>query len=165
MKHKHECRPPAPPWEVVRQNPCMLCGEIGRLLHQQMREGTERAGINPSYRPFIHFLNEHDGVTQLDLVKVTHLAAPTVSVTLQKMEQEGLVTRRIDPEDQRQVLVYITGAGRDLHQKVREQIVKTEQRALSGVTEEERQQLLAILSHMRDNLVGERREGTSHEAD
>lgn len=154
-----------PPWEEMRKNPCMLCSEIGRLLHHQMRECTERAGVNLSYRPFIHFLNEHDGVTQLELVKVTHLAAPTVSVTLQRMEQEGLVTRRTDPGDQRQVLVYITQAGRLLHDKAREQIAKTEEWALRGISPEERQTLLAILSHMRDNLMEEGSIKANHETD
>ena len=164
MKDSHKNHP-HPPWEEMRKNPCMLCGEVSRILHQRMRECSERAGINLSYRPFIHFLNEHDGVTQLDLVRATHLAAPTVSVTLQKMEQEGLITRKTDSSDQRQLLVSITQAGRELHDRAREQIVKTEDQALAGITPEERQTLLAILTRMRDNLIEERSAKANHETD
>ena len=136
MKDSHKNHP-YPPWEEMRKNPCMLCGEV----------------------------NEHDGVTQLDLVRATHLAAPTVSVTLQKMEQEGLITRKTDSSDQRQLLVYITQAGRELHDRAREQIVKTEDQALAGITPEERQTLLAILTRMRDNLIEERSAKANHETD
>ena len=150
MKDSHKNHP-HPPWEEMRKNPCMLCGEVSRILHQRMRECSERAGINLSY--------------QLDLVRATHLAAPTVSVTLQKMEQEGLITRKTDSSDQRQLLVYITQAGRELHDRAREQIVKTEDRALAGITPEERQTLLAILTRMRDNLIEERSAKANHETD
>lgn len=162
MKDRNKCHPP---WEEVRKNPCMLCGEVSRLLHQRMRDLTERAGINLSYRHFIHFLNEHDGVTQLDLVNATHLTAPTVSVTLQKMEHEGLITRQTDPKDQRQILVYITESGREMQKKAHEQIVKVEQQTLNGISEDDRQKLLSILSRMRENLIEERREKAAHETD
>jgi len=164
MKDKHKGHP-HPPWEEMRQNPCMLCGEVSRLLHQLMREQTELIGINPTYRPFIHFLSEHDGVTQLDLANVTHLAAPTVSVTLQKMEQEGLIMRQTDTKDQRQLLVYITEAGRTIHAKAREQIRKAEEQTLRGISEQDCQKLLSILSQMRKNLIEERGEKADHETD
>ncbi len=164
MKDKHKGHP-HPPWEEVRQNPCMLCGEVGRLLHQTMKERTERAGINPTYRQFIHFLSEHDGVTQLDLANVTHLAAPTVSITLQKMEQEGLIIRRTDAKDQRQLLVYITETGRTICEKAREQIRNVEEQTLKGISEQDIQKLLSILSQMRENLIAGRGEKAGHETD
>ena len=146
-------------------NPCMLCGEIGRLVGRSLREKTEKAGMNDSYRPFIHNLYERDDMTQLELAKLTHLTAPTVSVTLQKMEQNGLITRTPDPQDMRQIRVRLTQQGRELHHIVVEIVKETEQNVLSGVTPEEQELLKKLLGKMRDNLLNERSGKTNHETD
>ena len=78
---------------------------------------------------------------QLELAKLTHLTAPTVSVTLQKMEQNGLITRTPDPQDMRQIRVRLTQQGRELHHIVVEIVKETEQNVLSGVTPEEQELL------------------------
>ena len=146
-------------------NPCMLCGEIARLMGRRLRESTEKAGMSDSYRPFIHILAERDDLTQLELSKRTHLTAPTVSVTLQKMELSGLITRTPDPQDMRQIRVRLTEKGRELHHIVVGIVEKTENSVLNGVTPEEQELLKKLLSKMRDNLLNERSGKTNHETD
>lgn len=54
----------------------------------------------------------HDGISQKDLAEKMHLARPTITIMLQKMESEGLIERWDDPEDQRLTRIRLTGAGR-----------------------------------------------------
>lgn len=145
--------------------PCMLCRDVGKLLGHRMREQTEKAGMHGSYRPFLHILFEQEGLTQLELARITHLTAPTVSVTLQKMEQDGLITRTPDPDDMRQIRVGITEKGRKLHNAVRHIITETEKIALLGITQEEQQVLKQLLSRICDNLLTERKGQSTNEAD
>ena len=154
-----------PPPHTRETNPCMLCGEVGRLMGRRLREKTGKAGMNDSYRPFVHILAEWDGLTQLELSKRTHLTAPTVSVTLQKMEQNGLITRTPDPQDMRQIRVSLTDKGRELHQVVFNIIKETEKDVLSGITPEEQELLNRLLGKMRNNLLDERSGQTNHETD
>ena len=146
-------------------NPCMLCGEVGRLLHRCIREESEKAGLTSSYRPFLRQLAQEDGLTQLELAQITHFAPPTVSVALQKMQQDGLIVRTPDPEDLRQIRVHITPKGLELHRLVHQAIVKTEKRALAGLSQEEQDTLKLLLTRMRDNLLSERNGEASHETD
>jgi len=146
-------------------NPCMLAGEVGRLMGRRLREKTEKAGMNDSYRPFIHILYDQGGLTQLELAKITHLTAPTVSVTLQKMEQNGLITRTPDPKDMRQIRVSLTEQGRELHQVVFGIIRETEKNALDGITPEEQELLNRLLGRMKNNLLKERSGQPNHETD
>ena len=155
--------PPAPHSREV--NPCMLCGEVGRLMGRRLREKTEKAGMNDTYRPFIHTLYDRDGLTQLELSKITHLTAPTVSVTLQKMEHNGLIVRKPDPKDMRQVRVSLTDKGRELHHLVFGIIKETEKNVLSGITAEEQEQLIRLLNKMKANLLSERSDQSNHETD
>ena len=146
-------------------NPCMLCGEVGRLMGRRLREQTEKAGMNDSYRPFIHILHDRDGLTQQELSKITHFTAPTVSVTLQKMEQNGLITRTPDAQDMRQIRVGLTEKGRKLHEVVFDIITETEKYVLTGITPEEQELLLKLLGKMKNNLLDERSGKTNHETD
>lgn len=51
-------------------------------------------------------LGEKDGVSQLDLVHAVHLKAPAISLIVQKMEQDGLISRRTDEIDMRVTRVF-----------------------------------------------------------
>ena len=68
------------------KNSCMLINEISKLFHDKMRETCEKLGFKNGYRQILMFLAHNDGATQVELVRVSHLKAPTISVTLKKME-------------------------------------------------------------------------------
>ena len=46
-------------------------------------------------------LARNDGASQREIVEVTHLRPPTVSVILRKMQDEGIVELVKNPEDKR----------------------------------------------------------------
>ena len=99
-------------------------------------------------------LARQDNVTQLDLVKATHLKAPTVSVSLQKMERDGLVTRKQDQEDLRAIRVFLTDKGREIDTQILKKIHEQDKDAISCLTAEELDSLKLILKKIRRHLVG-----------
>jgi DNA-binding MarR family transcriptional regulator len=137
-----------------RETPLMLINEIMRIMQCHIKAvNTEKNLAQRSYRSLLIELAHRDGVTQLDLVNRTHLKAPTVSVTLQKMEKEGLVERRPDSFDLRATRVYITEKGRELDRKMLSLIKEEEALAMTGISAEEEQQLLGYLRRMRANII------------
>ena len=69
------------------------------------------------------------------------------------------------PEDLRQIRVHITPKGLELHRLVHQAIVKTEECALAGLSQEEQDTLKLLLTRMRENLLSERSGEASHETD
>ncbi|QNQ10366.1 MarR family winged helix-turn-helix transcriptional regulator [Sphingomonas alpina] len=63
-------------------------------------------------------LGEEDGQRVGDLGDKLFLESNTLTPILKKLEQLGLVDRRRDPADERQVRVSVTPAGRELQQQV-----------------------------------------------
>jgi len=129
----------------------MLINDASKFFHDRMRQAMERLGLRDGYRQLLFHLSWEDGVTQLDLVRLSRLKAPTISVTLKKMEEDGYVTRQTDPEDQRQVRVYITEKGRAANDKIRGCVHETERIFRESLTEEELIELRRILVKMRDH--------------
>ena len=91
------------------------------------------------------------------------MKAPTISVALRNMENEGLVTREADEDDQRVTHVYITEKGRRVDSENLSRIKEVDTIMMNGVTEEEAATMMATLFKMRENLAKEL--GTKNEID
>lgn len=140
----HHCTPTPP----------MLVNEIARLFHGRMRTyDLDGVMSQESARQLMHQLHRADGCSQLDLVRLTHLKAPTVSVTLRRMEEEGLVVRHPDELDLRVTRVYLSEKGREHNRLVRERLQGIDAELMQGFSQEETEQLLHFLERMRDNIL------------
>ena len=153
---KRFCSNPTPP---------MLVNEIARLFHAKMRSfESDSMMTQDSVRLILRELGHADGCSQLDLVKKTHLKPPTVSVTLRKLEEEGLVKREADPMDLRVTRVYLSEKGQAHHQTVRERLCSVDEMLMQGFDEEETRQLLQFLARMRNNILSENEQNIRCEA-
>ncbi len=134
--------------------PPMLVGEISRLFRARMR-GYDLEGVmsQDSARLIMRALAREDGVSQLSLCAATHLKAPTVSVTLGRMEEEGLVERRQDPMDRRVIRVHLTESGKAHNRRVWERVQNLEREMMEGFSDEETAILGKLLQRMRDHIL------------
>lgn len=136
--------------------PPMLVNEISRLFGAWMRENTgEMTGVmsQTSAKEMMRYLSGHEGVSQLELVKATRLKPPTVSLTLKKMEEEGLIVRKTNREDQRAVQVYLTEKGRGYDEFVRETLHRADLLLMQNFTEQEYETAKKVLMRMRENIL------------
>lgn len=136
-----------------KPTPMMVINEISKLMSDKIRLDRDESIMQRSNRLLMRALAQKDGITQLDLAKITHLKAPTVSVTLQKMEKDGIVTRRPDKDDLRAMRVYITDKGKEINRNIILRILKEEKDIMQGITEKEAEILLEILFKMRNNFM------------
>lgn len=139
--------------------PPMLVNEIARLFQARMRR-YDLVGVmsQDSARLIMRALAREDGVSQLHLTTVTHLKAPTVSVTLKRMAEEGLVKRETDPMDLRMTRVYLTEQGKAHNRAVCERLHNLDQELMQGFSKEETEALRIFLERMRDNILPAERE-------
>ncbi len=137
-----------------RRSPMMLIHEIVRLMGDKLREkDADNPITQKSERLLLLELAKRDGRTQLDLVKATHLKAPTISVALQKMERDGYVIRRPDEYDLRATRVFLTEKGRAVDDTIKKRIHEEEELAMSSLTPSERDTLVRILGKIRSNIL------------
>ncbi len=135
--------------------PSMFVNDVSRLFMHRAKRECEKHGVSKGYHKILMELAHNEGATQLQLVKLTHLTAPTVSVALGKMETEGLVRREADTADMRQMKVYLTEKGREKVELVRETFHETEQVLLKDIPQEEVDAAVAVLRKMLINLLEE----------
>jgi MarR family transcriptional regulator, organic hydroperoxide resistance regulator len=97
-----------------------------------------------------------DGLTQSALVTRLGVEPPTVTKALQRLERAGMLRRERDPDNPRLWRVYLTERGRALRRPVRELRRQVERRLLTGLDDEERERLVALLARLTANLGARR---------
>ncbi|MBR5681498.1 MAG: winged helix-turn-helix transcriptional regulator [Clostridia bacterium] len=150
---------PATDENDYRKTPMVLINDLSRLLWKNVREhGIEHPISQKSGQLILLELAKRDGRTQLDLANATNLKAPTISVSLQKLEKEGYVSRRPDEYDLRATRVFLTEKGRALDATIKGHIRREEALATANLTDEESDTLVKLLLKIRENLAGSDRE-------
>ena len=139
-----------------KPTPMMILNEVSHLIMDRIRSNHDELFAQRSIRLLIMELARKDGRTQLDLVHATHLKAPTVSVAMQKLAKEGIVTRRPDEYDLRATRVFLTEKGREMDNRTRKSVHDTEEIAMARLSEEERETLYRLLIKIREGLLEDR---------
>jgi MarR family transcriptional regulator, organic hydroperoxide resistance regulator len=109
----------------------------------------EKLGLTYTQYIAIVALWEEDNQTVSGLGEKLFLESNTLTPILKKLETMGYLTRRRDPEDERQVRVGLTKAGRRLREKGLNMTLVKE----TGLPVEEFSKLQEAVSKLRDNLI------------
>ena len=124
--------------------------DVGKLILDSLREASEQEGIVSSYRPFLfHLTQNENGLTQSELVERIHFKAPTVSLTLQKMELDGLIRKENDKDDQRVTRIFLTEKGKLLDNKIRKIHDEHEDYLSSLFNKEEKDNFIEYLKRIK----------------
>lgn len=100
-------------------------------------------------------LYECGHVTQKELADACGMDVTTLSRTLDRLCEAGLVCRKQHPECRRALLIDLTEAGVEKAKQVREGFDKLDELIWKGFTEAEMKQFLRYLDRVEQNLCGE----------
>lgn len=117
----------------------------------------EKRGVTYTQYIAIVALSEQDHQTVGSLGEKLFLESNTLTPILKKLESLGYVTRQRDSNDERQVVISLTDAGREL----REQALEMDLVAATGLSVDELKTMQRGVSMLRDNLRTHLREGTT----
>lgn len=156
LKKTHHVCPRQPDFDKMTEG--MLFGDISRLFDGRVRRETEKAGFPQGYRRIVFHLSHNEALTQNDLVKLTHMKAPSISVQLQKMDQEKLITRKIDKNDLRKNYITLTEKGRECENFFISKCQETEKVMFENFSEDEMKALKEYLKKIVNNLISDMEE-------
>lgn len=129
-----------------------LTNLLARLFAQRLTEAIRPLGLAPA--PFMTLLElwETDGLTQAELVARLAVEQATMAGTLARMERDGLISRQPHPTDRRAQTVHLTDRARALQGPATAAAAAVNARALSSLTEAEREELRALTARVIENL-------------
>ena len=81
---------------------------LARILRQQ-----DTLGLGATLTSALATVNHHGPLTTGELATREHVAPPSITRVVDKLEQQGLVARRPHPTDGRVVVIEVTAEGRE----------------------------------------------------
>ena len=158
---------PMPKRKELSDTPVKLCCEISRIFHTKLRESGQVEGVmsQPGAGLVLSLLATGDGLSQKDLVSATHLRAPSISVIIKKMADEGIVRIENDRDDLRMTRIYLTDHGREIDASRIARVKEFDAVAHASLSEDEMQTLMSLLSRIRSNMLTDKKAENERKAE
>lgn len=128
--------------------------------NRAMLARTHALGLKPGQPKVLEHLVAHEGCAQRDIARACAMDKSTVTSILSRMEEDGLIERRSAPWDHRTAIVSLTEAGRRAADEVLRFGDEVDALAWRGLSDEERDELAALLGRVIGNLDGRETEST-----
>ncbi|MBM6924731.1 MarR family winged helix-turn-helix transcriptional regulator [Pseudoflavonifractor phocaeensis] len=118
-----------------------LLAASAALFQRKVMAGLSDSGLTAGQPKVLDYLGLHDGSMQKDIAAGCQIDPATLTGLLNRMEEKGLIQRRVQPEDRRSFHVYLTEQGRDRQRLVRRTLEQMGDEVLAGFSREERMRL------------------------
>jgi MarR family transcriptional regulator for hemolysin len=131
-----------------------LLNDAARLMRKDFERRTRSLGLTRAQWQTLFHLQRNEGCNQVTLADLLEVEPITLARVIDKLEASGLVERRPDPSDRRARLLFLGERAHPLLEQLRALGAETREIALAGISDEERTQLMTLLTKMRANLAG-----------
>jgi MarR family transcriptional regulator for hemolysin len=150
--------PEAPPAAKPVRAPGLgfVVGILSRRILWAVAKKTSAHGVMPAQYPVLRCLSELQSSTQSELSRLCGIEQPSMAVTLNRMERNGLIERTPDASDGRRKLVTLTALGTKMHKLMKGYSHMVYDQATEGIGDEDIQAFLRICAQMTDNLQRKR---------
>ena len=127
---------------------------VNALRRTALNRERERLGQKLIPVPLMAYILEHPGCTQGEVAEWLYISAASVATSCKRLEQEGLLERRVDPGNRRKNQLFVTAAGEELTREKRAMLERVNAMTFEGIGEEDKEAFSRVLDRMMDNLGG-----------
>src|SRR6516165_4661943 len=125
-----------------------LLSQVGAHAADKFGERLEPLGLKPAHAGILRVIRQADGLSQQALGEKLSVFPSRLVAILDELEERGLVERRDSPSDRRSYALYLTGAGREVLERI-VCVGREHQDALCAALDEtERAQLTGLLARI-----------------
>jgi DNA-binding MarR family transcriptional regulator len=128
---------------------------LSETMRQSMREYRENPEYDALFRltitqlHYLHSIKEHPSISASELAAFFHVQKPTVTNILNRLMQQGYVTRLQSKEDRRLYHLYLTKVGEQLLYLENTGYASFAQKAVNCLSVNEQQQLTTLLNKIK----------------
>jgi MarR family transcriptional regulator, transcriptional regulator for hemolysin len=127
--------------------------DTSKLYVQRFEERARELGLTLPQCKALHYLSRSEGISQVELAGSAEIDPMTMVRILDRMELDGWVERRADPDDRRARRLYLKPKSKPLLEAIDRIASATRNEALVGLSEEEADLLMTALQKVRHNIA------------
>ena len=136
----------------VLSTPGHLISLAARAFVRLSEARLKPLGFGVGHLPVLVALRDGRAGTQRDLAQFARIEQPSMAQMLTRMERDALIRRIPDPDDRRSSRITLTEAAHARLPEACVVLLEGNREALSGFTDEETTQLVALLTRLIGNL-------------
>ena len=125
------------------------------MFQKELLAKLRDTGLTIVQPKVLDYLKDHDGAGQKDIAHGCHIEPGTLTTLLNRMEEKGLVERRMMNGNRRSLYVFLTDKGRAQLELVTEAFSEMEAEAFRGLSETERETFMNLFLRIYANTSKE----------
>ena len=123
------------------------------MVQKKLMEQLKDTGLTLGQPKVLDYLKDHDGASQKEIAAGCLIEAGSLTSILNRMEEKGLIERKMLNGNRRTFHIFITESGKKNQKLVEETFEKIEETALNNVSEEEQKVFMEIFLRIYRNLA------------
>ena len=110
-------------------------------------------GLSQARGLILHYLSIHgDGLQQNELADIVGIRGSTLVRQLDRLESDGWVARRNDPDDRRAKTIHLSDKAAPMVRKIENIIEQLRSEFLSGLTDAQLKTCFAVFDHIHERI-------------
>ncbi len=131
-----------------------LLHDVLRLYKRRFEQRSAQLSLTLPQCKTLSLLARNEGISQRQLADLADIDAMSIVRILDRMEADGWVERRADPQDRRARRLAVTAKARPILDQILEMGTATRSEVLDGLDLKQRDELVSLLEKVHTNLQG-----------
>ena len=120
------------------------------MVQKKQMDQLKDTGLTLGQPKVLDYLKDHDGASQKEIAAGCLIEAGSLTSILNRMEEKGLIERKMLNGNRRTFHIFMTEEGEEKQKLIDKNFQQIEERALSGISEEEIQRTCAMFDDCGD---------------
>ena len=139
------------PGDKAPSSLAFLLSQVGVYASQRFGEAIGEIDLSPPLFRVLNVVDAAEGRSQQAIGEAIQAPASRMVAIVDELEERGLLTRRLQPHDRRVRALFLTPKGREVLAEGRKIAARHEERLTRDMSDEEREQLISLLSKVVDS--------------
>lgn len=123
------------------------------IFQKKLIAKLKGTGLTSGRPKVLDYLKDHDGASQKDIAHGCHIEPGTLTTLLNRMEEIGLVERRMLGGNRRSFYVFMTDLGKSKLKLVTDAFNELEEEAFSDISAEDRENFMDLFQKIYKNTT------------
>lgn len=121
------------------------------IFQKELLNRLKNTGLTIGQPKILDYLKDHDGTGQKDIAQACHIEPGTLTTLLNRMEETGLVERRMLNGNRRSFYIFLTDKGKKHSQQVAKVFNELESEAFRGISSKDRETFMKLFEKIYNN--------------
>ncbi len=133
---------------IIKHKIRVFNNSFNRVLDEELSETEVFAGESR----LLMIISENENISQREIAKKMNTSAPSVGVSLRKIEEKGYILRQNSEKDSRANKIVLTKKGDDFVEKTHSIFQTLDKKTFKGFTQSELDTLDILMDKLQNNL-------------